>query len=563
MKTTRWLAASFIVIGIFISFISAPAFSQGGRPRYSSPSSRQQSDVIPEDTILSLRMNDNLSSRTARVGDRFTATVTIPVYVAGTVAIPAGAVVSGRVTQVTPAKRMNKSGVLAIEFDEISLPNGLSTQIVGVLTSDDPEVQKQIDEENRVSGGKGKDAAVFVGGSGVLGAILGGVAGGGKGAAVGGAVGAGVGAASVLFSKGEEATVPAGAIFGLRLKQSLPVPDDPSGNPSDPAIGSSPQRDPAPLGRENPADVRARSSQTVTGEDARSTGDTQPINTRSSNRAGETDSSPPITTEPENEPASVEPVVEEVLPLSSPEMIRRAQTALNQEGYYEGEIDGSLNPRTVSALKTYQRENNLTESGTLDAETAKSLKLAGAGTSQRRAGVATTSTNPASSRAGRGAKERISSPDSNSRSSDSANSSETRTDMGTSASPASAVKIQAQAEELLAAYQKMIGVRLTGTGLEFDRNASYTDDDIGLLFAIDSFVNAAQLYGRMLPGLRSEQAIRSATLSMAKEARKTDRIFTTSTSRWVNGLTPRWDALRQEVLKLMYSFDINTSELDN
>jgi hypothetical protein len=127
----------------------------------------------------------------------------------------------------------------------------------------------------------------------------------------------------------------------------------------------------------------------------------------------------------------------------------------------------------------------------------------------------------------------------------------------------SASSILKQAQDLLAEYQRMIGVRLTGTGLESDGRTVYTDDDIDLLFALDSFANRAQLYVRLLPTLQTQQGIRSATLSMAKEARRTDRIITTSSSRWINRLNPRWDAIRQEVLKLMYTYSISTSEIEN
>ena len=40
--------------------------------------------------------------------------------------IPAGAIVEGRVTQVTPAKRMSKSGTIAIDFDELGFPGRVS-----------------------------------------------------------------------------------------------------------------------------------------------------------------------------------------------------------------------------------------------------------------------------------------------------------------------------------------------------------------------------------------------------------------------------------------------------
>src|ERR1044071_6055823 len=45
--------------------------------------SQDQSVTIPENTVISVKMNGTLSSRTSRVGDRFTASVSIPVYVNG------------------------------------------------------------------------------------------------------------------------------------------------------------------------------------------------------------------------------------------------------------------------------------------------------------------------------------------------------------------------------------------------------------------------------------------------------------------------------------------------
>ena len=559
MKIRSWPQLKIALLCVAVLLAAYPSFSQNSRPRYSNPTTSQRTDAIAVDTVISLRMNDNLSSRTARVGDRFTATVTVPVHVAGRVAIPAGAVIAGRVTQVTPARRMNKSGILAVEFDEITLPNGLSTQIIGVLTSDDPETQKQLDEENRVSGGKGKDSAVFIGGSGVLGAILGGVAGGGKGAAVGGAVGAGIGAASVLFSKGEEATVSAGTSFGLRLKQSLPVPDDGTTNPSD-SIAATNSR---PSSGDSTAEDPLRSSRPTRENETSSDKDSRPILKQPSHRTEEGDPSPVVNSPPVSETNADEPQpVEENLPLSSPEMIRRAQTALNQEGYYEGEIDGDLNPRTVKAITIYQWEKKLTETGTLDEATATSLGIRGSRSSQRQvpSSAPPTRTGSQAGTSPRGSAKLPSSSTSDQQVQVPVVDGGRRESNSMSTLPTT---IQSQANDLLSAYQSMIGVRLTGTGIELDNKSSYSDEDINLLFAIDSFVNSIQLYVRILPNLQSQSSARGATLSMAKEARRTDRVFTTSSSRWINNLNTRWDLIRQNVLKLMYYHNLSPAALEN
>jgi hypothetical protein len=575
MKNRKWLmtTARIALVCLLIIQASMVSYSQNSRPRYSNSQPAQSSDMIPVDTVIGLRMNTYLTSKTAHVGDKFTATVTIPVYVDGREAIPAGATIEGRVTQVRPAKRMNKSGMIAVEFDVINLPNGLSTQIVGVLTSDDPETQKQIDDENQVSGGKGKDATVFVGGAGILGAILGGVSGGGKGAAAGGAVGAGVGLATVLLSKGEEATVPTGTEFGIRLKQPLPVPTD--ANIYDPAQDNKGQQGNLPQANasDSSAETRAQSAQNSTRDEELSsrsrTNDPQP-----SERDTGTNTSVSRDSQPTNS-NDAEVLPEEDLPLSSQEMIRRAQKALNEEGYYEGEIDGVITPRVEKSLKDYQREHRLQETGTLDLETAQSLRIVRGSRAVGNDGRTATppassrqSTEPISANSSSG-RATIDSPSMSTSSKPSHNRQPTETDAQPSPATTRAgnsnsgvLNLQRQAAELLGEYQKMIGVRLTGTGIEMDGKAT-SDDEISLLYALDSFANSTQLYSRLFPSLHSPQSLRSATLAMAREARKTDRVFTTSSSRWINVLNPKWEAIRQEVLKLMYSYNINTAELDN
>src|SRR5262245_23473419 len=93
--------------------------------------------TVPSDTIISVEMTSTLTSRTAHVGDRFAASVKSPVVVNGVEVIPAGSIVEGRVSQVTPARRLNRAGALAVEFDDLVLPSGSRVPLVGNLTSDD------------------------------------------------------------------------------------------------------------------------------------------------------------------------------------------------------------------------------------------------------------------------------------------------------------------------------------------------------------------------------------------------------------------------------------------
>lgn len=54
--------------------------------------------------------------------------------------------------------------------------------------------------------------------------------------------------------------------------------------------------------------------------------------------------------------------------------IASAQERLSKQGYYRGEIDGVLGPSTQRAIARYQRDIGLRVTGTLTAETARSLE---------------------------------------------------------------------------------------------------------------------------------------------------------------------------------------------
>ena len=60
--------------------------------------------TLPQNQYFRLRMNQTLNSGTSRVGDRFQATVVTPVYASGVEVVPAGSIVEGRVTAVSPAR---------------------------------------------------------------------------------------------------------------------------------------------------------------------------------------------------------------------------------------------------------------------------------------------------------------------------------------------------------------------------------------------------------------------------------------------------------------------------
>jgi peptidoglycan hydrolase-like protein with peptidoglycan-binding domain len=72
--------------------------------------------------------------------------------------------------------------------------------------------------------------------------------------------------------------------------------------------------------------------------------------------------------------------------------VRAAQQALRDKGFDAGPADGKMGPKTTAALKEFQQKNNLTVTGTLDAETrdhllASSAPSASPGTEPSRTGA--------------------------------------------------------------------------------------------------------------------------------------------------------------------------------
>lgn len=55
--------------------------------------------------------------------------------------------------------------------------------------------------------------------------------------------------------------------------------------------------------------------------------------------------------------------------------VRSAQTALNTKGYDVGRVDGQWGPSTQSAVRRFQAENGLTQSGRLDSATLTALGI--------------------------------------------------------------------------------------------------------------------------------------------------------------------------------------------
>ena len=172
--------------------------------------------TLEQDQYFRLRMNQTINSARSRMGDRFKATVTTPVYASGVEVVPAGSIVEGRVTSAQAARTRGREGQIAVAFDTLVLPDGTKHPLDGVLTEIQDDRRGEVDAENEVSGRSSEKRSIgYIGGGTAGGAILGGVLGGAKGAGIGAVLGAGAGVAGVMLTKGNEAELRSGTEVGM------------------------------------------------------------------------------------------------------------------------------------------------------------------------------------------------------------------------------------------------------------------------------------------------------------------------------------------------------------
>jgi uncharacterized lipoprotein YbaY len=164
---------------------------------------------------FSMTTTETISSRTAKPGDAFSATVVADVQDdAGRVAIPSGSVVTGTITDVKSAPNPSSSGTLTLAVNSVTV-HGVSYPIEASIDS--------LDTQRHGQGVSGGDVAK-VGAGAAAGAILGRVIGKNtKGAVIGGILGGIVGAGIAVQGKDADIILPAGTVVLVTLARHLSV----------------------------------------------------------------------------------------------------------------------------------------------------------------------------------------------------------------------------------------------------------------------------------------------------------------------------------------------------
>jgi len=196
--------------------VSAGQTDASGQPAPPAPAPNTAPTVRPADvniaagTNLTIRINQHISVKNSRAGDRFDGEVVDPVVGEnGRVVIPKGTPVGGVVVASHRRGHFKGSSILELRLTNLTL-NGTRYRLD---TSDLTQTKK----------GKGKRSAAFIGGGTGLGMLVGGVASGGVGLLVGGLVGAGGGTALGGLTGNRDIDIPAESIVRFKLADNLVV----------------------------------------------------------------------------------------------------------------------------------------------------------------------------------------------------------------------------------------------------------------------------------------------------------------------------------------------------
>jgi hypothetical protein len=201
------------------SLINSPTSAEaqtrrGRRPTVQRRITGTNTAIIPVGTELKVRLNNDLSTKDSRVGDRFTATVVNPSRFDE-------ARVTGHISSIKKSGRVQGRTTMVLAFDSIRLADGrggaMRAEVVRIYESGSESASK-VDEEGRVESGSRSKQTLKRGGIGAAaGAIIGGIAGGGKGAAIGLILGGAAGAGSIAIEGGKELKLENGTEMLIRV----------------------------------------------------------------------------------------------------------------------------------------------------------------------------------------------------------------------------------------------------------------------------------------------------------------------------------------------------------
>jgi hypothetical protein len=182
---------------------------------------------IPQGSHVLLRLENNVTTRTAREGDYVYLRTAAPIAANGQILVPEGSYVQGVVTHSVRSGRVKGKAELAIRIDTLTLSSGKVIKLSPRLSSvDSGGTEQKVDSnENEIKQGSshGADAA-RIAETGGAGAAIGGLAARSwSGAGIGAGAGGAVGLATVLLTRGREVDLRRGSTMDVVFDRAVPM----------------------------------------------------------------------------------------------------------------------------------------------------------------------------------------------------------------------------------------------------------------------------------------------------------------------------------------------------
>jgi hypothetical protein len=176
---------------------------------------------LAEGTNIRVKISDKLSTNETSAGSPFQGEVVKDVFKDGSVIIPAGSVLKGRVIGVSQGHHFGSSATLRLRPDLVILPDGTAYHLYGQVAGSEAPGTRTDSEGGIQPRPQTVKTAVEYGAAAGTGAVVGAYAGGPVGAVVGTAIGAGVVTAHILLQHPSAAVVPAGSIVTFSLTEAM------------------------------------------------------------------------------------------------------------------------------------------------------------------------------------------------------------------------------------------------------------------------------------------------------------------------------------------------------
>lgn len=189
---------------------AAPAEPRTSAPAPVEKPAPPRTHTIAAGTPITVTTSNDISTKTAKAGDRFSASLNTAITDGDWVIARRGANVEGVVVESDSGGRIKGKASITVELKSLTLADG---RTVALSTSNFTKEAKSSVKKDAIKTGVGAG----------IGAAIGAIAGGGKGAAIGAGAGGAAGGGYVLATKGDPAVISSESSVTFRINDAITV----------------------------------------------------------------------------------------------------------------------------------------------------------------------------------------------------------------------------------------------------------------------------------------------------------------------------------------------------